>query len=46
MAPQNIAKYQAIRARILNSQRPVIVKPLTPFQRAILALQYGSRGDL
>jgi len=43
MAPQNIAKYQAIRARILAFQRPVIVKPLTPFQRAVLSVQYASR---
>jgi len=43
MTPQSIRKYQDIRTRILNFQRPVIVKPLTPFQRAVLSVQYGSR---
>ena len=43
MTLESLLRYQRIRARILNFQRPVIVKPLTPFQRAVLSLQYASR---
>jgi hypothetical protein len=42
MTPESIARYQRIRARILNFQRPVIIKPLTPFQRAVLSVNYPS----
>lgn len=42
MTPASIAKYQAIRARILAFQRPVIIKPLTPMHRAILSVQYSN----
>lgn len=40
MNPESLARYQRIRARILNFRRPMYVRPLTPMQRAILRLQY------
>jgi hypothetical protein len=40
MTAASIARYQRIRARILNWQRPMYVGPLTPMQRAVLRLQY------
>ena len=37
MTAQQIATYQRIRARILAFRKPMYVRPLTPFQRAVLA---------
>lgn len=42
MTPQTLAKYQAIRSRILNFQKPMYVGPLTPFNRAVLATLYAN----
>ena len=38
MTAASIARYQRIRARILNYSKPMYVKPLTPMERAILAV--------
>ena len=38
MTAAQIATYQRIRARILNYRKPMYVKPLTPMERAILAV--------
>ena len=38
MTAESIVRYQRIRARILNYNKPMYVKPFTPMERAILAV--------